>query len=347
MILDDAGAIRKLDKQNVLRALEELPEACRIAIRNANALEIDYQKPERVIITGMGGSAIGGDLVRDWLKKDVLIPIEVYRGYELPVYANEKTLVIVVSYSGNTVETVSAFNDALKRKCMVVVITSGGELQELAKENEIPIVNLPAGFLPRFALPYLFLSQAVILEKVGLVGKGGEIDEAITLLEEMQKEIGVGTPLKNNLAKQLAERLVGKIPIVYGFGPFKGAAKRIRTEFHENAKVPAFWGFFPELSHNEILGWESDLSKNFFVIMIRDKKGETEEYIRRIDFTEGAIKKKADLFELEARGKSKIAKILSLTYVGGYASVYLALLNGVNPAETGLIDEMKEVLKNG
>jgi len=345
MILDNLEEIRKVDRKDVLKDLEELPDACRVAIENANDLKIDYPKPDRVIITGMGGSAIGGDLVRDWLKKDVKIPIEVYRGYELPVYADDRTLVIAISYSGNTEETVSAVRDALKRGCMVVAITSGGEVMKIAKEENFPVVNLPTGFLPRFALPYLFLSQAVIFKKVGLAGKDDEIEEAIELMENMKKEIGVEQPLEKNPAKQVAKKIDGKVPVIYGFGPFKGAAKRIRTEFHENSKVPAFWAFFPELNHNEILGWESDLSKNFFVIMIRDKKGETAEYIKRIEFTKEAIKKKTDVFELNVRGKSKIAKILSLTYMGGYASVYLAILNGVDPAETKLIDDMKKMLK--
>lgn len=348
-MLDDPKAIEKVDRQGMIETLESLPEQCEEALKNASQIRIGYPKPSRIIITGMGGSAIGGDLMRDWLKKDLRVPIEVYRGYELPVYADKKTLVIGVSYSGNTEETLRAFSGAIKKGCMCVGITSGGKLEELCKKNSIPYIKLPGGYLPRFAIAHLFLSMVVVFEKMRLCSDEQhierEIKDAMQVLEQVRGQCKRQTPAASNISKQIAENVNGKIPIIYTFGPFKGAAKRIKSEFNENAKTPCFWAYIPELNHNEILGWESDLSGKFFVILVRDKKKETKEYVTRLEFTKRVVEKKAGLMELEVVGRTKLAKILSLMYIGAFASVYLAVLKGVDPAPTRLIDELKEELK--
>lgn len=339
-MLDDIPALKEIDKGDALGVLEGLPDACEAALKVADALELDYSKPSRVIITGMGGSAIGGDLMRDWLKKDVLAPIETYRGFQLPVYAGRKTLVIAASYSGNTRETLSALKDAISRRCMCVAITSGGKMLKLAKEKGVPYIQLPGGYMPRFAISYLLLSMAEVFYKVGLIEKHDEIHATIGLLKELRDRLKADVRTDKNPAKLLASQIDGKIPIIYTFGPFKAAAKRLKAEFNENAKIPAFWGFFPEISHNEIEGWASDLSKNFFVIFIRDK-GETAGTRGEIEATKGIVERKAGVGELHARGDTKLEKILSLVYIGDYVSVYLALTQGKDPTPVGTIQELK------
>ncbi len=340
-MLDDISALKKIDKSGALDVLDSLPEACEKALENARELKLEYPKPRRVIITGMGGSAIGGDLMRDWLKKEVSAPIETYRGFQLPVYAGKNTLVIAASYSGNTRETLSAFKDALKRGCMCVAISSGGKLLELAETQKVPCVKLPQGIMPRFAISYLFLSMAMVFQKSGLIEKKKEIDATIGLLKKLKDELNVNIPTKKNVAKKLASEIDGKIPIIYTFGPFKAAAKRLKCEFNENSKIPAFWGFFPEISHNEIEGWASELSDKFYVIFFRDKKGETTGTRGEIEATESIVKRKTQVGEICAEGSTKLEKILSLVYIGDYVSVYLALAQGKDPTPVDTIQELK------
>lgn len=343
MILDDAEEIKKIDRSDACGVLERMPEECERAIVNARRVNIPRMQPDRIIIAGMGGSAIGGDLMRDWLKDRITVPLEVYRGYELPIYANNSTLVVAVSYSGDTEETVSAYKDALKKKCMVVAVCSGGALAKLAGENKTPVILVPTGFMPRFAISHLFLSLAVVFEKVGLISTDDELADAIAILKSVRKEIGRASPSEKNISKQIALKVGDRIPTIYGFGPYKAVAKRIKTQFNENAKVPAKWEFFPELTHNEIVGYESDLSKALFPIFIRDPT-ESNKYRARIEITKEIVSEKCEIVEIYPWGKQKLAKMLSIMYMGDFASVYTALLRGVDPTPIKEITRIKQAL---
>ena len=345
MILDDLKQIKKIDKSNACCVLESLPYEFEKAMENAKKASINYPKPERVIIAGMGGSAIGGDLMRDWLKNDVLVQIEVYRGYELPIYADERTLVIVASYSGNTEETLGAYTDALEKKCKVVVITSGGLLERYAGRDGVPLILLPKNFMPRFAIAHLFLSMAIVFEKLGLLKSDAEILDAISVLKELREELKTTCPAEKNISKQLALQIGDRIPTIYGFGPFKAVAKRIKMQFNENAKIPAKWDFFPELTHNEIVGYESDLAKILFPIFIRDR-AESNKYRARIEIAKEIISQKCDIFEIYPRGEKKLAKMLSLMYIGDFASVYTAILRNVDPTPIRGIKRIKRALQD-
>jgi glucose/mannose-6-phosphate isomerase len=344
MILDNKTEIAKIDKSNACGVLEAMPEDCETALRNANELKLSYKKPKRVLIAGMGGSAIGGDLARDWLKDRIPAQIEVYRGYELPRYADADTLVILASYSGNTEETIGAYEDAKKKNCMAVVVTSGGDLAKMALKDGVPLVLIAKGFMPRFAISHLFISIAVVLEKTGLIKAREDIDSAITVLKALREELKRDTPAKMNEAKQLAMKIGDRIPTIYGFGPFKAVAKRIKTQFNENAKVPAKWEFFPELTHNEIVGYESELSKLLFPIFIRDK-AESNKYSARINIAKEIIQEKCETAEIYARGDTKLAKMLSVMYIGDFASVYMAVLRKTDPTPIKEIERIKNALK--
>ncbi len=345
MILDDKEQIQAIDPSDSCGVLESLPEDCEQAILNADELELSYPKPKRILVAGMGGSAIGGDLVRDWLKDRIHTQIEVYRGYELPVYADKDTLVILVSYSGNTEETLGAYADAQKKNCMIVAVTSGGAMAKLALKDNVPLILTPTGFMPRFAISHLFISIAVVLEKAGLIDAKEEIMSTISTLKTLRDELKRDTPSSKNEAKQLAMRIGDRIPTIYGFGPFKAVAKRIKSQFNENAKLPAKWDFFPELTHNEIVCYESDLSKLLFPIFIRDK-AESNKYAARINIAKEIISEKCETAEIYPRGESKLGKMFSLMYIGDFASVYTAILRGVDPTPIKEIERIKKALEN-
>ena len=296
----------------------------------------------------MGGSGIGGDLLKDWARNKTNVPIEVNREYNLPAYAGKKTLVLLTSYSGDTEESLGAFLDALKRKCMIFCVSSGGALMENAQRLNVPYVRVPGGMPPRAALPYMFVPLLICMEKMGLVsGTSEELKEALTLLEKISKENSPEEPVKDNFAKTLAFNINQSAPVVYGFGPFRGVAERFKQQFNENSKVAAKWEVFSELNHNETVGWEKagELAKCFSAILIRDKD-EPVEIRSRIEITKELMNQEGlRLFEVHAQGKSPLAKMLSTILIGDFTSIYLAVLRGVDPTPVKTINYLKDTLK--
>lgn len=347
-ILDNLGEIRKIDKSDMLSFCVNASEHCEKAAKPAEEALIDYPKPKKIIVAGMGGSAIGGELVKDWARDKLTVPIEVVRDYSLPAYADEKTLVFIVSYSGETEESLSIFMDALKRHCMIFCLSSGGKLLELAEKLKTPYLRVPSGMPPRAALPYLFLPIPIILEKIALVsGVKAEISESSRVLKEVSLKNSPNKAFNSNFCKKLASAINGTIPIVYGFGIYRAVAQRFKQQFNENSKVPSKWEFFPELNHNEIVGWElaENLAKNLSVILIRDKD-EPNEIRLRIEATKELMPKDFPrVLEVWSVGESRLAKMLSTICVGDFTSVYLALLRGVDPTPVKTISLLKEKLK--
>jgi len=359
--LDDCKKIKSIDRSDLGRIQVRFPENCEDAIKRADKLKIpthlrisrkvsiNYGKPERILVTGMGGSAIVGDILRTWLSDYLPIPISVSRDYHLPAYANNRTLVFAVSYSGNTEETLSSLMEAVQRRCMIIGISSGGALQKFCQKLKMPFVKLPENMPSRAAIPYLFFPLAIAIEKIGaLKSIRGEIAESLSVLKQIREEIKPEAPAHRNIAKQMALQIKGTAPVIYGFGSFESVALRIKTQFNENSKVPANCGVFPELNHNEIVGWggPSELTKIFSIILIRDSN-EPPEITARIDLTKKLVLKGkvGKILELYAKGQSKLAKMLSTMYVGDFASIYLAILYEVDPTEIEVITRMKEELE--
>jgi glucose/mannose-6-phosphate isomerase len=250
-VLDDTVQMRKIDKSGMLSFCVDAAEHYQKAANAAEKISPSYSEPENIVVAGMGGSAIGGELLKDWARDKAQMPIEVSRAYSLPAYANEKSLVLIVSYSGETEETLSSFLDAVKRKCLVFCVSSGGSLLEFAEKLGVPYLRVPSGFPPRAALPYLFTPLLVLLEKMRVVsGVSVGLSEAMTLLRRVSGENAPEKPVKENAAKALAVGINGTVPVVYGFGVFRGVAQRFKTQFNENGKVPSKWEYFSELNHN-------------------------------------------------------------------------------------------------
>jgi glucose/mannose-6-phosphate isomerase len=350
-VLDNVERIKTLDSCGMLDFSVNASHHYRKALKNAQRIVVDYPKPSNIIVAGLGGSAIGGDLLKDYAKNQIAVPIEVSREYMLPKYANKKTLVFITSYSGDTEETLGSFLDALKRKCMIYCISSGGALIKYAQKLKVPYLQVPAGMPPRAALPYMLLPLLVYMEKAGLVkGVTEEIEEAILLLEKISQDNAPEKVMVENFAKGLAHNIGESAPVIYGFGQYRSVAQRFKQQFNENSKSAAKWEYFPELDHNEIVGWEcrGEQIRWFTVILIRDVD-EPVEIESRIEATK-QIMEKAGLImiDLEAQGKSTLAKMLSTIVIGDFASVYLSVLRGADPTPVKTITTLKNTLaKNG
>jgi glucose/mannose-6-phosphate isomerase len=347
-ILDNLDEIKKIDKSNMLSFCVDAPKHYVEAARIAETVSISYPKPQTIVVAGMGGSTIGGELLKDWTRDKIAVPIEACRDYSLPAYADKNTLVFVVSYSGETEESLSIFLDAIKRKCMIIGISSGGTLHEVAEKLNMPHLLVPSGMAPRATLPYLFMPLPIFLEKIGLVsGVAPEFSETIKILKQVSNSNMPEQLLKDNFSKQLASNISGTVPVIYGFGTYRAVAQRLKTQFNENSKVPAKWEFFPELDHNEIVGWEAvqDLAKFFSVILIRDND-EPEAMRQRIETTKELIQNESvKVFEIQSLGKSRLAKMSSVICIGDFTSVYLAILRGIDPTPVKTIASLKEKIK--
>ena len=359
-ILDDLKEIASIDREGMCKIVERFPEQCKEAIKIAEGLvlprevkipgktQIGYDKPANIIVAGMGGSAIGGNLLKDWLRNRLTVPIEVCRGYHLPAYAGEETLVLAVSYSGNTEETLTAYLEAIDKGCMTIAVTSGGLLQEFSKKLGVPYVWLPSGYPPRSAIAYLFFPLVYSLEKLRLIQVAEEVEETVASVTELRDEVKLETPTSLNPSKKLAIGLKDSIPFICGFDLYESVALRIKTQLNENSKIPAKTESFPELNHNETVGWTGsrDLTKNFSVVLIRDDWEEPVirtriDVTRSLVFDEGA----KEVLEIRGRGRGRLARMLSAMYIGDYASIYLAILNHIDPTPVTIIDKLKNKLE--
>jgi glucose/mannose-6-phosphate isomerase len=231
---------------------------------------------------------------------------------------------------------------------MSICISSGGSLQEFAQKLNVPYIHVPSGMAPRASLPYLFMPLPILLEKIGLVSNvTPEISETIKSLKQIGDSNSPEKPLDANFAKRLASNICGTVPVVHGFEVYRAVAHRLKTQFNENSKVPAKWEFFPELDHNDIVGWEAanELAKHFSAIFIRDDD-ESKAMRQRIETTQKLIGKKLlKIFEIWSIGKSRLAKMSSVICIGDFTSVYLAIMRGVDPTPVKSIAMLKEKLK--
>ena len=362
-ILD--GDFSLLDKDNMIELLEEFPQKMRDALRIGEEFSVPTNflpastsnsvstsaftgNFKNIVVLGMGGSAIGGDLLSDYLADEFTIPIVVIRGYDIPKFVDEDSLVFAVSYSGNTEETLSALKRCLEAKARVIALTSGGKLAVLARENNFLVIKVPAGIQPRAAISYLFFPILKALERLGLIKeRGGEIEETYNILQELSREYGAKSPSENNLAKKVALGLYQHLPLVYGSeGLLEAVAMRWKTQINENSKWPCFWNVFPELDHNEIVGYEieNNINRQVKIIYLQDKEGLLRVEQRR-KITRKIIEDKvAEFIVCPTKGKGKMARMFSLIFLGDMASYYLAILNQVDPSPVACIENLKKEL---
>jgi len=351
--LDDAELRAQIDPQKMWSLIAAFPDHIEAVARTAENLFLSSPsgKPAAasIVITGLGGSAIGGDIARAAAGDAIKLPLIVNRDYGLPSFVNASTLVIACSYSGNTEETLGAYVQAKAAGADVVCVTSGGLLAELAERDSFSTVLLPGGLPPRAALGYSLTALLGILRAKGIIpDMRDDIKEAVALLRALREKYRPETPAADNPAKRLAADLHEKIVAVYGSSAImESAAYRWRSQVAENAKNLAFHHALPEMNHNELVGWlrpEAAL-KNIGVVFLRDPEDHPQ-VRKRFDLTREVIEGKAGVVhEIQSEGKSRLARILSVVYQGDFTSLYMAYMNRLDPTPVGVIDAFKNKLK--
>jgi glucose/mannose-6-phosphate isomerase len=345
MTLDDVGAIERIDAHDSRRVLAEFPEQCRRGRQLAAVPPIPPARPRLVVMVGMGGSAAGADLIATCAAETLDIPILVHRGYGLPAAAGRDTLVIASSYSGDTAEVVSAVESAVARQVSVVAITSGGAVGALAARRRLPCVTLPAGLMPRMALGYLVLPALGALAACGAaVAPAADVDEALQVVAAQAADLGPATATEKNEAKRLALAIGRRLPAVYG-GPLTGAvAYRWKTDLEENAKLLAVAGAVPEMNHNEIEIWRGAAARELHAVLLREDT-EPPEIAERFTLLRELLGPGAGgISEAWARGRGRLARVLSLVYLGQWVSYYAAMLRGTDPWPVPVLTEVKRRL---
>ena len=352
MNLDNQEVYKQYDPEGMLARIKELPRQCQQAWQAAEDFDLpaDYSDIDKVVILGMGGSAIGGDLVRSLATLEAELPVFVQRDYDLPAFVDARTLVIASSYSGNTEETLSAFEQALKTDSKKLAITTGGRLKAMAEKANIPVFVITYKAQPRAALGFGFLPILCFLQKLGFLSdKSADVAEMVQVLRELSPKISEEIPLSDNPAKQLAQRLYGRLPVVYGAGILAEVAHRWKTQINENSKVWAFYEVFPELNHNATVGFPlpREVASKVRVIMLRAPSLHKRVQLRYKITGELLDQAEVEHEFVDSEGNSLLSQMMSLVMFGDYTSYYLAILYRVDPSPVKVIDYLKEQLAKG
>jgi len=329
------------DKQNLYMVLKESWQQAENAWKSIDLSGIDKEKIDNIIVTGLGGSAISGDILKNFINGELEKPLMVNRTYNLPAYAGRNTLVIASSYSGDTEETISVFKSAIERGCSIVALTSGGEIEKLALENNINIVKLQKGFQPRYALYNSFFALLRIMQELKFINSQNEtVAEIIQSLKKSGEEWGS----EHGDAFKMAGLLKGYIPVIYSITDLNDSAgKRFKGELNENSKVHAWMAEYPEMNHNEIVGWQSvkESGLKYKVVTIWD-----DEIFPRIKKRMDIINKllngeNVDILKFQGKGDTSKERLLNVIYFCDWVSYYLALLNEKDPGEIFFIHHLK------
>ena len=347
--LDNLQIYRQLDSSGMLNHLHEFPEQCQRAWEQALQFDLppEYARVKKVIVLGMGSSAIGGEIVRRLTLAEGKVPVWVQQDYGLPPFVDEDTLVIASSYSGNTEETLSSFTESLKTPAKKLVLTGGGKLKRLAKRKGIPVFIIDYQSPPRAAFPHSFVPLVGILQRLGLLrNKSADLPEALRILNKLSTDFVETTPLVANPAKQLATKLWGHIAIIYGAGIISAVAQRWKTQLNENSKTWAFFELFPELNHNAVVGYEfpSQTKERMFVILLHSASLHPRVLLRYEATTKLLAKAGISHEFVEAHGETSLAQVMSLIFLGDYLSFYLAILNRIDPTPVDAIAFVKNYL---
>ncbi len=350
--LDDPAVYKKYDPEGMIERIKELPAQCKQAWQAAMDFNLPphYANVDKVVILGMGGSAIGGDLVRSLAQSELKVPVIVHRDYALPPFVDVRTLVIASSYSGNTEETLSAFEAALAAGYKKLVMTTGGRLQEMAKAENIPVFKIDYQSQPRAALGFSFLPALCFMQRLGFIGdKTADVAETVQLLEQMSSHLDEKSPVKRNPAKQLAQRFYGRLPVIFGAGITAEVAHRWKTQINENSNAWSFYEVFPELNHNATVGFPlpKEIASRTRVVFLRSPDF-TDRIKLRYEVTAELLKQAGVAYEMvDSEGKSPLAQMMGLIMLGDFASYYLAMLYKVDPTPAKAISYLKDRLAKG
>ena len=344
----DRDAIATFDRAGLLADILSIPDQLRDAlwrVESTSGLMEGWDSPAGLVVAGMGGSAIGGQLARAALGDHASRPILEAKTYGLPPWATPDTTVLCASYSGNTEETLACYEAAGFVGARRVVVTSGGRLAELARQDRVPVIPVPGGFQPRAAVAYMTVAS---LEVAALCGCGprmaSEIDVAASHVEALAAEWGPDGP-DDGLAKTIARGIHKSVPLIAGAGLTAPLAYRWKTQLNENAKLPAFAHELPEADHNEVVGWEGAGTLGPFSGIFLDDRDLHPRIRARIELTEWLVEPiAASTFRVETRGDNAVERVFSLVLLGDLVSVYCAVLRGIDPLPVTAIDRLKAEL---
>ncbi len=344
--LNDRRELQKQDPKGMISLVEGFPDQCRTAVEIARSVappKLEH-RPGCVMLTGLGGSAAGGDFVQALFDHAGAAPFAVNRDYTVPRYVGVGDLVFCASYSGNTEETISSYLAAKASGARIVAVTSGGKLRELAEDAGDTVYLVPGGQPPRTALGFMLMPVLVVCEQLELLPKL-DFDEAFA---ELDRVCGSSKPeIEDCRAKRIAMDLHGAVGVIYGLGIWQGLiAGRWKGQLNENAKVLALANRYPELDHNEILGWLGAAGQGVerYVGVLLKGGDESPKMLARAEVTEKLLDPVVKFHHVTALGTGLLAKLLSLAYLGDFVSLYLAFLNGVDPEDISSIDTLKREL---
>ncbi len=331
--------LKQIDSDNMLAHLHEMPKLCQQAWQMAMEFDLsqDYSQVNKIVILGMGGSVTGSALVSSLAISESRLPIFICRDYDLPAFVDAETLVIASSYSGETEETISSFKQALGTNAKKLVITTGGKLKIMAEERNVPVFSFNYKAQPRAALPFSFLPILGFLQRLGFLSdKSADVKEMIQVLEKQS----------HFPTKQLASKLYGHLPVIYGAGILSEVAHRWKTQLNENSKAWAFYEVFPELNHNAVVGYQfpSELVDKIVVVLLRSTS--LSECIKlRYQVTCQLLEQAGVSYQFaDSEGSSPLSQMMSLVLFGDYVSYYLAILYNIDPTPVKNITYLKEQL---
>jgi len=337
--------IKKYDKDNQFEVVKNSYQQIEYSWnQDFEAKGIDVNRIGNIIVSGLGGSAIGGELLGNFLKEELKYPYFVNRNYELPAFAGENTLFIASSYSGNTEETISALKEAIRVKAQVICLTTGGEVEKICQNEGIPFFRLQKGFQPRYALCGNFFALLKIIEKLKLVPSQ---DKFVLSIIELLKSKGEEYSKESNYALETAESLSGYIPVIYAVADYTSAVgTRLKGQFNENSKLHAFVNLFPEMNHNEIIGWETVNERELKckAIFILDDAYNSR-VKKRFEIVSELIKQSGtEIITLKSSQTDFKLRLMDLIFLGDFISYYLAIIRGYDPSAIKNINYLKERL---
>ncbi len=338
--------IKQYDTQNQIEVLKNSYGQIEFAWNNkfdvSGMKDFNYSA---ILLTGLGGSAIAGDILQNFLSDELKTPFVINRSYSLPQFINENSLVIVSSYSGNTEETISVLNEALKRKCKIICVGSGGKIKQISEENNLPYITVKGGYQPRFALYISFFTVLKIFQQLNLIEpKDKLVSSILNLLKDKTAEY-----LKEeNISIETAKSLIGFIPVIYAGDIISSVGYRFKCQVNENSKLNAFSNVIPEMNHNEIIGWESYLDKQFNakVANLIDKDYHPQVSKRFLVTSELIRNAGVEIINLESKEDDFRVRMFDLIYLCDWISYYLAVLRGFDPITIKNINTLKERLAN-
>lgn len=347
--LDDPQIFRQYDSQGMLTRIHEMPWQCQRAWQLAMDFDLpqDYFEVDKVVILGVGGSAIGGDLVGGLAVSEAKLPVFTYRGYHPPAFIDARTLVIASSYSGKTEETLSSFERVLGTEAKKLAITTDGKLKMMAEAGNIPVFCFDYKAQPRAALGFSFLPILCFLQRLGFLSdKSTDVAETIRVLQELSEKVNEGEVISRNPAKQLANRLYGRLAVIYGADILSEVAHRWKTQLNENSKAWAFYEVFPELNHNAIVGYQFPLglASKVVVVLLHFALLPHRLELRYQATCQLLDRAGIDYQIVDGEGTSSLSQMMSLVLFGDYVSYYLGILNKVDPTPVQNISYLKEQL---